>query len=199
MFRGTYELSLDAKGRLAVPSRFRDDLRKLSGGSMVLTTSVGRDRFLLLYTLDEWEKLEARLSGLSDFNPAERAVKNVLLRNAEDLTLDGNGRFVIPQRHRGFAALEKEVSLVGSGSHFEIWSSAVLASKEEEERKLLDGPQVVLVLRDFPPRHSAASCLGQGIMRGGRHGPGPELFFKAGVRPGFLNGCRHCSYTGAPS
>ncbi len=139
MFRGTYELSLDAKGRLAVPSRFRDDLRKLSGGSMVLTTSVGRDRFLLLYTLDEWEKLEARLSGLSDFNPAERAVKNVLLRNAEDLTLDGNGRFVIPQRHRGFAALEKEVSLVGSGSHFEIWSSAVLASKEEEERKLLDG------------------------------------------------------------
>ncbi len=139
MFRGTYELSLDAKGRLAVPSRFRDDLRKLSGGSMVLTTSVGRDRFLLLYTLDEWEKLEARLSGLSDFNPAERAVKNVLLRNAEDLTLDGNGRFVIPQRHRGFASLEKEVSLVGSGSHFEIWSSAVLASKEEEERKLLDG------------------------------------------------------------
>ena len=130
MFRGTYELSLDAKGRLAVPSRFRDDLRKLSGGSMVLTTSVGRDRFLLLYTLDEWEKLEARLAGLSDFNPAERAVKNVLLRNAEDLTLDGNGRFVIPQRHRGFAA---------RGSHFEIWSSAVLASKEEEERKLLDG------------------------------------------------------------
>ena len=139
MFRGTYELSLDAKGRLAVPSRFRDDLRKLSGGSMVLTTSVGRDRFLLLYTLDEWEKLEQRLSGLSDFNPAERAVKNVLLRNAEDLVLDGNGRFVIPARHRSYASLEKEVSLVGSGSHFEIWSSAVLASKEEEERKLLDG------------------------------------------------------------
>ena len=177
MFRGTYELSLDAKGRLAVPSRFRDDLRKLSGGSMVLTTSVGRDRFLLLYTLDEWEKLEARLSGLSDFNPAERAVKNVLLRNAEDLTLDGNGRFVIPQRHRGFAAEAPRRLRLVSGRE----------------------PQVVLVLRDFPPRHSAASCLGQGIMRGGRHGPGPELFFKAGVRPGFLNGCRHCSYTGAPS
>ena len=196
MFRGTYELSLDAKGRLAVPSRFRDDLRKLSGGSMVLTTSVGRDRFLLLYTLDEWEKLEARLSGLSDFNPAERAVKNVLLRNAEDLTLDGNGRFVIPQRHRGFAALEKEVSLQ-RGPRLEGGGG------EEAPRRLrlVSGrePQVVLVLRDFPPRHSAASCLGQGIMRGGRHGPGPELFFKAGVRPGFLNGCRHCSYTGAPS
>jgi len=107
MFRGTYALSLDAKGRLAVPARFRDDLRKISGGSMVLTTSVGHDRFILLYTLDEWEKLEQRLSGLSDFNPAERAVKNVLLRNAEDLVLDGNGRFVIPARHRSFASLEK--------------------------------------------------------------------------------------------
>ena len=179
MFRGTYELSLDAKGRLAVPSRFRDDLRKLSGGSMVLTTSVGRDRFLLLYTLDEWEKLEARLSGLSDFNPAERAVKNVLLRNAEDLTLDGNGRFVIPQRHRGFAALEKEVSLVGSGSHFEIWSSAVLASKEEEERKLLDGYDWSAdeSLRSFLPR--AGNDAGRG------HGPSRSSFCKAGNRLGF--------------
>jgi MraZ protein len=120
MFRGATSLNLDAKGRLAVPSRHRDALLSESAGRVVLTAHP--HRCLLLYPQPAWEPIQAKLTSLSSFDPKSSGLQRLLVGHAEDLELDSAGRLLVPPVLRDFAGLDKQAMLVGQGSHFELWS-----------------------------------------------------------------------------
>lgn len=120
MFRGATSLNLDAKGRLAVPSRHRDALFAESAGRVVLTAHP--HRCLLLYPQPAWEPIQAKLTSLSSFDSRSSGLQRLLVGHAEDLELDSAGRLLVPPVLRDFAGLDKQAMLVGQGSHFELWS-----------------------------------------------------------------------------
>jgi MraZ protein len=118
VFQGASELSLDAKGRLTVPTRHRDAIH--SGGAAVVVTA-HPDGCLLLYPRLSWEPIGSRVQSLSSFNEQARWWQRLLVGHAEEQALDGAGRILISPALRKFAGLVKQVMLVGQGSHFEIW------------------------------------------------------------------------------
>ena len=120
MFRGVAQLSLDSKGRLAVPSRFRDPLTERCAGQVVVTAD--SDRCLLIYPLPEWEPIEQKLMSLSSFNPQIRELQRRVVGYAEDVVMDATGRILVPPALRQFAQLDKSVVLVGQGNKFELWN-----------------------------------------------------------------------------
>ena len=122
VFRGVTLLALDAKGRLAVPSRHRDALASVSGGRVVLTADPSR--CLLLYPLAAWEPIQEQLMGLSSFDPRIRNVQRLLVGHADDVEIDSAGRILVPPALRRYAALDKQVVLVGQGRKFEVWDEA---------------------------------------------------------------------------
>lgn len=122
MFRGFTPLSLDGKGRLAIPSRYRDALMQRCGGRVVLTLDPGR--CMLLYPATDWEPIERKILDLSSFHPLSRQLKLILVGSATELELDGSGRILVPAPLREKARLDKDVVLVGQGNKFEIWNEA---------------------------------------------------------------------------
>lgn len=120
MFRGATNLSMDAKGRLAVPARHREALLTQSAGNVVLTAHP--HRCLLLYPQPAWEPIQAKMMALSSFDRQSSNLQRLLVGYAEDIALDSAGRMLVSPVLREFAGLEKEVMLVGQGSHFEMWN-----------------------------------------------------------------------------
>ncbi len=119
MFRGATSLSLDAKNRLAVPIRHRDALQFQCAGNLVLTAHP--HRCLLLYPQAAWEPIQTKMMALSSFDKQSSALQRLLVGFAEDIALDSAGRILVSPVLREFAGLDKEVMLVGQGSHFELW------------------------------------------------------------------------------
>ena len=119
MFRGATSLSLDAKSRLAVPTKHREALQLECAGSLVLTAHP--HRCLLLYPQPAWEPIQANMMALSSFDKQSSALQRLLVGFAEDVVLDSAGRMLVSPVLREFAGLDKEVMLVGQGSHFELW------------------------------------------------------------------------------
>lgn len=126
MFQGATELLLDAKGRLALPTRHRDGL--LAGGGAVVVTA-HPDGCVLLYPRIAWEPIGARIQALSSFNEQARWWQRLLIGFAEELQPDAQGRILVSPALRRFAALQKNVMLVGQGSHFEIWDGQLWDEK----------------------------------------------------------------------
>ena len=122
MFRGVTALTLDSKGRLAVPAKFREVLQLRAGGKLVVTADSAL--CLLVYAAPDWEPIQQRLMGLSSFNTRTRDLQRLLVGNASDVELDGAGRILIPPSLRKFAGLDKDVALVGQGARFESWDEA---------------------------------------------------------------------------
>jgi MraZ protein len=120
MFRGATNLSMDAKGRLAVPAKHRDTLLAQCAGNLILTAHP--HRCLLLYPQPAWEPIQAKMMALSSFDKQSSGLQRLLVGYAEDITLDSAGRLLVSQSLRDFASLEKEVMLVGQGGHFEMWN-----------------------------------------------------------------------------
>lgn len=120
MFRGVNTVSLDSKGRMVVPARYRDALLAIAGGRVVVTADPGQ--CLLLYPLPEWEPIEKRLTALSGFNPQIRALQRLLIGHAHELDMDTAGRILLPPMLRQFAGLEKNVVMVGQGAKLEMWN-----------------------------------------------------------------------------
>lgn len=120
MFRGATNLSMDAKGRLAVPARHRETLLTQSAGNVVLTAHP--HRCLLLYPQPAWEPIQAKMMALSSFDRQSSSLQRLLVGYAEDIALDSAGRMLVSPALREFAGLEKDVMLVGQGSHFEMWN-----------------------------------------------------------------------------
>jgi MraZ protein len=118
MFIGEYNHSLDDKGRMAIPTKFRAALK---GGAVV---TKGLDNCLFLYTKKEWSKIAERLAALP-FNKAnDRALARHFLAGAMDLEFDAQGRVMLPEYLRSFAGLAKKVVIAGLYSRLEIWDEA---------------------------------------------------------------------------
>jgi MraZ protein len=130
MFRGVNNLSLDSKGRLAIPSRYRDMLTRHCNGQMVVT--VDPDHCLLLYPLPDWEEIERKLVKLPSFNKQARRLQRLFIGHATECELDGAGRILLPPPLREFASLEKDAVLIGQGNKFEIWSDAAWNARRAE-------------------------------------------------------------------
>lgn len=130
MFRGVNHLTLDSKGRLAIPTRYREMLAQHCNGQMVLT--VDRDHCLLLYPLPDWEEIERKLVRLPSFNKQARRLQRLLIGHATECELDANGRILLPPPLREFASLSKGVVLIGQGNKFEIWDEAAWSARRSE-------------------------------------------------------------------
>ena len=120
MFKGGNTVNLDAKGRLALPTRYREDLITRCEGRVVLT--VHDDRCLLLYALPDWDEIERKLVRLPNQNKRTRTLQRMVIGHATEIEMDKSGRILIPPRLREFASLEKRVVLVGLGNKFELWN-----------------------------------------------------------------------------
>ncbi|USD37217.1 MULTISPECIES: division/cell wall cluster transcriptional repressor MraZ [Ferrimonas] len=123
MFRGASSISLDAKGRIAIPKRYRPLLCAQNDNQLVVTVDI-KSACLLLYPLDAWQEVEQKLATLSDTQPSERAIKRLLLGYAADVEMDRMGRVLLPPPLRQYAQLDKQLMLVGQLNKFEIWSES---------------------------------------------------------------------------
>lgn len=123
MYRGVNQLKVDGKGRMALPTRYREELVDRCNGSLVATVSTTSDQCLWMYPLDEWEEVEKQINKLPSLNPKHVKFKRYFLGYAADVDMDKTGRILLPPSLRDFARIEKEIHLVGQGKKFEIWNS----------------------------------------------------------------------------
>jgi MraZ protein len=138
VYFGETAINLDAKGRLAMPMRYREAIQEQCKGRLVLTYSAFDSGALYLYPEQEWERVRDSVTGLSTFNPGHRSLQRKLVGSASAVEPDGNGRIQLPQTLRQVAGLEKRVVLLGMGSRFEIWNETILNQKRAEEERSLD-------------------------------------------------------------
>lgn len=129
VFQGAVQLNLDSKGRLAIPTKYRDVLLSECAGNLVLTADI--DRCLLVYPQPVWQPIRDKLNTLSSFNPKSRALQRLLVGNAEDVLMDGAGRVLIAPNLRNYATLDKRVMLVGQGNKFELWDEEKWQAQQE--------------------------------------------------------------------
>ena len=131
MFRGINPINLDAKGRVALPAKYRDRVTDRCDGHMVLTVHPF-DRCLLLYPLADWEVIESQVNALPNSTSRQaRRLQNLMVGYATELDLDAANRLLLPAMHRDHAELDKLLILVGQGQKFEIWSEARWTSMTE--------------------------------------------------------------------
>jgi MraZ protein len=121
MFRGKARLSIDEKGRVAIPSVYRKRLMEMEGCGGRLVVTPHWDGCLLIYPLPEWEIVEERLRELPNTKTAVRNLQRFLLGNAMDRDLDGQGRLLIPADMREAAKLDGQAVLVAQSNKFELW------------------------------------------------------------------------------
>ncbi len=123
MFRGECSLSLDAKGRLAIPSRYRERLVELCGGKLIVTISL-LERCLVVYPFPRWQRIEDELKDLPTLDRKAQSVIHLLIGHAADCDMDSNGRVLLSQTLRNFAGLDKRIMMVGQVDKFELWDEA---------------------------------------------------------------------------
>ncbi|MCX7117363.1 MAG: division/cell wall cluster transcriptional repressor MraZ [Legionellales bacterium] len=127
MFRGINVINIDGKGRMAVPTRYREAL-----SSDLVVTIDTEETCLLLYQSVQWQVIEDNLQRLPSFNAQARRIQRLLIGHATDVDLDSNGRVLIPPTLREYAHLDKRVVLIGQGNKFEIWDDLLWQSKRDE-------------------------------------------------------------------
>lgn len=140
MFQGAVALNLDAKGRLAIPARHRDALA-VDKGQVVLTAHP--HGCCLVYPVPAWNPIRDHVLRAPSLDPQAAMLKRLLVGFAQEETLDAAGRVLVASSLRKFAALEKQVWLVGQGTHFELWSDE---RWEKQQQAMLD-----LVNTGLPP------------------------------------------------
>ena len=130
MFRGVTHINLDAKGRMAIPTRYRERLQERCGGQLVVT--VDRDHCLLLYPLPEWEEIERKLVKLPSLNKQARRLQRLLIGHATEVQLDSNGRILLPGPLREFAGMARPIVVIGQGNKFELWDEQTWNARRDE-------------------------------------------------------------------
>jgi MraZ protein len=130
MFRGANKLTLDAKGRLVMPTRYRERLQERCGGHIVVT--VDKDHCLLIYPLPDWEDIERKLIKLPTLDPRTRGLQRLMVGYATDLELDGHGRLLLPANLREFGQLTRDAMLIGQGLRFELWDEKRWNERRDE-------------------------------------------------------------------
>jgi MraZ protein len=131
MFLGEYEHSVDVKGRVAVPAKFRTQLE----GGLVVTR--GFERCLQVYPMEQWQKLSERVSSLSLAAAEARQLRRLLFSSAFDTEVDKQGRIVLPSGLREYAGIGDIAVVAGMNTYFEIWSQtdwdAAMAALDEAQ------------------------------------------------------------------
>ena len=138
MFFGETAINLDAKGRLAVPVRYRDALKEQCDNRMVLTYSAFDSGSLWLQPEKTWERVRDDVLALPNFNASHRSLQRRLVGSATVVEPDASSRILLPPSLRQVAGLEKRVVLLGMGGRFEIWNENTLNVKRAEEEANLD-------------------------------------------------------------
>ena len=131
MLRGVHSLSMDSKGRMAIPSRFRDALIDACKAELVLTIDT-EELCLLLYPLREWEVIQQKIESLPSYNKAVRRIQRLLIGHAADIEMDGAGRILVPGPLREHARLDKRVVLLGQGNKFEVWDEEYWQQRRDD-------------------------------------------------------------------
>ncbi|MEN8179042.1 MAG: division/cell wall cluster transcriptional repressor MraZ [Pseudomonadota bacterium] len=150
MFRGISTLNLDAKGRFAIPTKYRERLVESCASQLVIT--VDKDRCLLIYPEPVWVEMEKKLKALPSFNKATRILQRLYIGHAHEVEMDGQGRVLLPPSLRSFAGLEKRVALVGQGERFELWNEDVWDKQRDDWLENVDLDDL-----DLPPELASLS------------------------------------------
>jgi MraZ protein len=130
VFRGANKITLDAKGRMVMPTRYRERLQERCQGRLIIT--VDRDQCLMLYPLPDWEEIERKLMRLPTLNEKARRLQRLMVGHASDVELDGHGRLLLPPKLREFAHLERNAILIGQGTRFELWDERRWDERRDE-------------------------------------------------------------------
>lgn len=130
LFRGLNTVSLDAKGRLAIPSRHRDTIQSYCEGHLVVTIEHDGD-CLAIYPVNEFEDLQRKIDALSSFDGRVKRLRRLFIGHATDVDLDGNGRILVPQDLRKYINLDKKAVLVGQGKKLELWDEEAWNARRE--------------------------------------------------------------------
>jgi MraZ protein len=130
MFRGSFEHTVDSKGRVSVPSRFRDIIADRYEGRLVL--AMDYDKCLTVYPLEEWEKLEDKIRNLPTMKKEVKDFMRFLLASATECELDKQGRVLIPPALREHAGIAKNVMLVGIIDKIEIWDAKAWEARNSQ-------------------------------------------------------------------
>jgi MraZ protein len=130
VFQGITSVTVDGKGRLAIPTRFRDGIAD-RGGNTVIVTAHQYDGCLVLYPLPDWEDIARRVAALPDASPDVRNIKRRFVGQASELDIDSAGRVLLPQMLRAFARIEKGAVMLGQGHRLELWSEEQWAANEK--------------------------------------------------------------------
>ena len=130
VFRGATKVTLDAKGRLAIPTRYRERILARCDGQMVAT--VDKDYCLLIYPFPDWEEIERKLIRLPSLNKKARRLQRLMVGHAAEVDLDGHGRILLSRELRDFAGLGRQAILIGQGNKFELWDEDSWNQKRDE-------------------------------------------------------------------
>ncbi len=121
MFKGIHNINLDGKGRLTIPTKYRNTIADQSNGSMVVTMDT-EEKCLLLYPSTVWSSIEKNINDLPSFSKNHRRIQRILIGHAEDLEIDTAGRILLSKPLRLSVEMTKKITLIGQGAKFEIWS-----------------------------------------------------------------------------
>ena len=130
MFRGYSALTLDTKGRISIPKRYRGELDEICEGKLIVT--LNRDACLSLFPMNEWEEVERRLSRVSRLNQKAKRLQRRYVAYATECETDAQGRIPLPSLLRKEAGIEKQIFLIGQLQMFEIWSEQNWATEFEQ-------------------------------------------------------------------
>ncbi len=131
MFRGVNTLNLDAKGRFAIPTRYRERLKDCCASQLVITVDPN-DHCLLIYPNPEWQEIERTVMKLPSFNKAARRLQRLLVGHATEVDMDAQGRVLLPPPLREFAQMDKHAVLIGQGNKFELWDEVRWNEQRED-------------------------------------------------------------------
>lgn len=122
MFQGETAITIDDKGRLAIPTAFRELVGKVCGGRLVITYNPFESGCLFLYPQAEWERVRDAVNKLPGSLSAHRRMQRNLVGSAAPVEMDGSGRIGVPASHRAAVGIERKAVLLGMGDKFELWS-----------------------------------------------------------------------------
>jgi len=137
MLTGASVIQIDDKGRLAIPSRYREALLARCGGQLVTTVgfALGRDsgdRSLWMYPQDAWKRAAKKVAALPDFDANHRIFKRFFIGYAGEMEMDRSGRVLLPALLREFAAIDKRAYLIGQSNKFELWSEEKWLARHDQ-------------------------------------------------------------------
>ena len=133
MFKGIHNINLDAKGRLTMPTKYRNTISDQSNGNMVVTID-SEEKCLLLYPATIFSSIEKKINDLPSFTKNHRRIQRLIIGHAEDLELDSSGRILLPKPLRIVAEMSKKITLIGQGEKFEIWSDDIWSNRVNKWR-----------------------------------------------------------------